>query len=129
MLLALQGTAGCGTREQVTDVAKSYENLQIIGLAYRDATDEWNRPPRSSDELAPFIRKRGGDPAVIFKSPDDDQPYVIHWDIDYRSPNPPVLAYEKIGKDGRRYVSRFRIVLHMTEEEFNKAPLPSGKAP
>jgi len=112
----------------------STQNLRQIGAAYVKALDKLERPPNNVEELKPFL-KEFGDPATILRSPDDGQDYKILWGVDVRTAKGPngvmtVLAYEKDGKDGKRYVLIGRSVNHMTADEFRAAPFPPGhKAP
>jgi hypothetical protein len=127
----LVGVAGCSSKEEHTsEVPISYQNLRTIGQVYMQATKENGSPPQSAAEIIPFIKDKKLDPATVLTSPDDGQPYVIHWGVDYRDSNIfPVLAYEKEGKGGKRYVCQFRLINHMTDDELRQAPFPPGKSP
>ena len=126
-LLALIG--GCGT-EKPKEVPATYQNLQAVSRAYMDYTDKQNRPPSNREELMTLLKERG-DPATLLRSADDNEEFVILWNVDYRNnPNPekgfPVIAYEKTGKNGKRHVLRVRFIVQLTDEEFKNAPFPPG---
>lgn len=99
----------------------SDERLHKIGLAIDAATANLGRPPSNLDELRPFLEEQG-DPDRLVVSPIDGQPYVLLWGIDVRSAGTDtVLAYERFGAGGRRFVLTASTVLPMTDAEFAKA--------
>jgi hypothetical protein len=70
--------------------------------------------------LLPFLQEVG-DPAKLLRSPDDGEEYIICWNRDILNTSGngfPVIAYEKLGKGGERYVGRGRTVEHLTDEAF-----------
>jgi len=138
-LASLVPMAGCGSSAPV--VAKedtSRQNLQRIGVAYSQATAKLNRPPRNMKELiATFDEGPDQVPAAeIIKSPNDGEEYVVVWNVDFpelakaRGNVDVVIAYERRGKDGKRYVLKPPAhVLVMTDEEFKSASFPPGYQP
>jgi hypothetical protein len=101
------------------------ENLTRIGEAYDRATRQLGHPPKTPEQLKPFLTQYG-DPETILRSPHDQLPYVILWGKAIRNTNittmpPPILAYEQQGVNGKRYVLTAMGVMAMTEEEFQKA--------
>lgn len=126
-------SGGCGTDPSKQVVPASKQNLQHISAAYFQATDKVQAPSGPSD-LTPFL-KAMGDPAQILKSPDDGQNYVILWNVDVKKltakdMTTKVLAYEKQGTDGKRWVLLTRDVRQLTDDELRQAPFPPGhKAP
>lgn len=131
--------AGCGSSTPVAgEVDVSRQNLQKIGVAYGRATAQLKRPPEKSDDLLPFLTSdtRPGDPLSVLRSPNDGENYVIVWGVDVRklvmSRNKMrvVIAYEKRGKEGVRYVLRApNHVVKVTDEQFKKASFPPGHRP
>src|SRR4051812_1077733 len=90
----------------------SPQRLHRIGLAINDATASLGRPPANADELRPFLDQ--SEPDVLLRSPDDGQPYVIFWGVDVRAVDPEaVLAYERLGSGGMRYVLTATTVKHL----------------
>lgn len=120
---------GCN-RAAVGKADKTYDKLSQIGEAYMSATDKLNRAPAKIDDLRPHL-ENFGEVAEILRSDNDGEEFVILWGVDHRIHQPyPVTAYEKAGKNGKRYVLRVRHVIEMTDEELSKAPFPAGhKAP
>lgn len=108
------------------------QQLREISSAYVKATDSLGKPPANRAELLQYMGSEAQtDADAAFKSSNDGQEYVILWGVDYRpivanGAAPPVMVYEKIGKNGKRFVARFRNVMQMTDEEFQKAPFPPG---
>ena len=137
--------SGCGGNENVPRVSKSTGHLKDIALGYMKATESLGYPPRNKDELIPFLKRdpEQDDPerptpevdiADLFRSPTDDQDYVILWGVDYREYDVPrrklpVFAYEKTGKDGKREVAQGRYVHTVTDEQLANLPFPNGVQP
>jgi hypothetical protein len=139
IFLACLCALGCGssaTHELRPE--PSLERLKIISRAYIEATRDLEHPPQNVGELMPYL-KGGEDPATILRSPNDGQEYTILWGVDIQAVPPVeatspkafmVLAYEKQGTDGKRWVAGFRKVRQLTDEEFKEMPFPPGhKAP
>jgi hypothetical protein len=141
-LLACCAAAGCGGRHTGKPLDPASQQLRNIGYAYELATMRLDRPPLRRAELLPFLKKEEdpenpaarADPTDIFRSANDGEEFVIHWGLDVRAVNPaghpskvPVLAYEKRGKDGKRFIlQHVRIVRKVTDEELAKLPFPPG---
>lgn len=123
---------GCSPPPPEKQGVDSYQNLMTVIGAYVKATDKNGRPPSKVADIKPFLVDFG-DPDTLLTSPRDGQPYVIVWGIDINKvmerPNVPIVAYEKTGKDGKRYVSRGRMVFDVNEEDFQKMPFPAGHKP
>jgi hypothetical protein len=141
LMLALPFVHGCGSSSQVVNPQedKSAQNLQQIGAAYTQAAGKLGRPPQQASDLHELIKNGPGnpDPESILRSPDDNEPYVIVWGIDFGqlaratgNPSDIVIAYEKRGKNGKRHVLKPpSIVLTMTDEAFRAAKFPPGHTP
>jgi hypothetical protein len=83
------------------------KELSAIAVAYQDAMSQNERPPKSADDIKPFL-KRFGDPEDLLVSPNDNQPYVIVWGVDPTRGGPteyqgmfPIIAYERQGAGGK----------------------------
>ena len=141
-LLACMCGLGCGSSHKVPPANPSAKNLDDILWAYARATTALGYGPRNKDELAPFFKVepdpdepdrpvRSVDVANVYRSPNDDQDYVIDWGFDIREldRNPkywPVIAYEKSGQNGKRYVIQGRYVRLVTDEDLADLPFPEG---
>jgi hypothetical protein len=105
--------------------------LLRIGPAYARATVSLHRPPANREELVPFLGRNGSEETFL-RSPNDGEDFVIIWDVDIRKlpiggKDLPVIAYEKRGQDGKRYVLRGRTdVVQLTDAELRSAVLPPG---
>ncbi len=100
-------------------------NLRKISQAYDVADLKIGHPPRNEEELKRCFQEIGetGDPDPILRSPRDGEPYVILYGpaLD-SSARDVILAYEKNGADGKRYVLTLaRRVQVMTDSEFAAA--------
>jgi hypothetical protein len=129
-------------------------NLNTIGRAYAIATEELRHPPRNKEEFLPYLkatlaeetlakeRAEADEPAAagdvrkvedVMRSESDGEEFVIHWGVDCRGQRgltAPVLAYEKSGKDGRRYVLQgVRGPYLVKNEKFAELPFPPGFNP
>jgi hypothetical protein len=113
---------------------KTHENLMHVGTAYQQFCSENKRAPAGPADLEPKL-KEFGDPKEILASPRDGQPFVVCWNVDLSKPVPwaktfPVLAYEKIGAGGKRWVlTTLRSVEETDAAAFAKAEFPPGQAP
>jgi hypothetical protein len=149
-VLVCLGGVGCGGSKPVVKTPAASTQLWRIANAYVKATDNNGSPPQSKEDLMPYLlnpKERGPDdpepaeekpdPADFFKSIGDGEDFVILWGVDYRNynlsdsqNNSPVIAYEKYGENGKRWVMRFRKVGIMTNEDLAMLPFPPGqKAP
>jgi hypothetical protein len=127
-LVMLSLSAGCRAQPEA-EVSGPRKSLRAINTAYMRATDKLNRGPANLNELLPYLKEQG-EPEQLLRSTDDGQEFVILWGVDHRAAGAgkkaPVIAYEKTGQGGKRYVLCARAVLHMTDEEFRQASFPPG---
>jgi hypothetical protein len=135
-LFGLLGVAGCGTTgTPVEDRADPVrKQLEAIGVAYVHATSRLRHPPNNKQELLPALQEHG-DPAKLLVSPNDGQEFVIVWGVDLKQIKAlgdavPIIAFEKDGKDGMRYVLRGRSdIVQMTAGQLKGAVFPSDYTP
>ena len=112
------------------------ERLMKIHVAYMRFSADQKRPPQNVDELKPFLAELGNADDIL-RSPRDGQPFVVCWGVDMTQPpasaakSMPVVAYEKQGVNGRRYVltAPFRKVEVLSDQEFRQASFPRDTAP
>lgn len=132
---------GCGSGETASPVTPSSKHLSAIGAAYAQATTALDRGPQSKDELMPYLQQEPDpddpdkpvqniDIDQVFRSPNDDQDYVILWGVDLREypgrRQAPVIAYEKQGKDGKRVVLQGRWAHTVSDDRLADLPFPMG---
>ena len=131
-LLALTCGPGCGNSVEETKVKGQVgQNLETLSKAYAAATEKNGRPPSGPDELKPFLPPNA-EPDAVFRSARDGQPFVILWGADPRTGmdlKPLVIAYEKDGKGGSRFVYTAMGIMQMTNEDFAQANFPAGRKP
>jgi hypothetical protein len=94
-------------------LTKAEKALTSVAMAFTDATGQLGHPPKSAEELKPFL-KPFGDPEELLVSPNDGKPYVVVWGAnptggptDYKGMFP-ILAYEQQGASGKRAVTDIR---------------------
>jgi hypothetical protein len=128
MLLLGFGAVGCGKREVVNNGPDGMYNLQSIAKAYT-VTAIRVGPPTRVEDIMPVL-KEIGDPQELLRSPRDGKPHIIVWGIDVGHPmtgrsSMPILAYEQVGKDGKRQaIDLTKKVTEYTAEEFARLKLP-----
>jgi hypothetical protein len=137
--LLLASTAGCGSPAAVVvQDDKSAQHLQQIGAAYTQASVKLDRAPRDANDLKEILKSGPGnpDPETVLRSPDDNEPYVVVWNVNFmevakaRGNVDVILAYEQKGKNGKRHVLKPPAqILVMTDEEFRGAAFPPGHVP
>jgi len=113
MALGLSGCSGCGSQVNVIPLSPAEKELMWIAMAYQDAFSQHERPPKSADDIKPFL-KRFGDVEDLLVSPNDSQPYVVVWGAN-PSGGPteyqgmfPIIAYERQGAGGKLAVVDIR---------------------
>lgn len=137
--LLLVSVVGCRSSSNPVAVhnEKSADNLRQIGAAYSTASFQLKRPPSNVEELKDIMKKSGNaDPAATLRSPDDNENYVIVWNVNFmeiaksRGNVDVIVAYELKGKNGKRNVLKLPAqVLAMNDEQFRTAAFPPGHTP
>ena len=132
LLVAVAGPVGCSKEVRVeVKLEPAHENLMKIGSAYIQFNAKNKRPPKSVEEIKPLLKEFGSIDRLL-RSPRDGEPYVICWGVDLLVPakwarSTPILAYEKRGAEGTRYVlTTLRSVQQMSDEQFEQASFPPG---
>ena len=133
LLLAVAGPAACSKEVRVeAKLDPAHEHLMRIGSAYIQFNTNNHRPPQSVGDLKPFLKEFGSIEELL-RSPRDGQPFVICWGVDLLVPptwakSTPILAYEKRGAEGERYIlTTLRSVEQLSEEQFQQASFPPGQ--
>jgi hypothetical protein len=105
--------------------------LYTFGKAYIQASAQLNRGPKNYSEIKSLLPSDAT--TDLLRSPNDGEEFVILWGVDFNKLPPLgadpfyVGAYEKNGKNGKRYVLRFPIgVVSMTDAELKAANFPPG---
>jgi len=124
---------GCSSKPGDRPLSETEERLYTLGKAYIQASAKLNRGPKDFSEIQTFLPSDSS--SDLLRSPSDGQEFVILWGVDFNKlpagANPYYIgAYEKTGKDGKRYVLRFPIgVITMTDDELKAANFPPGHKP
>jgi hypothetical protein len=133
-LAALSVTlVGCSGPRGGNDTSETAQRLKQLRLHYVNyMAQHQGRPPANEKEFQDYVSKlppaqQGAGPAgnatAVLISPRDNQPFVVNWGFNPQAPirprsgpppatqggSPPkllepVLAYERTGQDGKRYV-------------------------
>jgi len=133
--LAFHGCSNSSTPLIVeTPLDPTHEKLLRIGMAYTRFSTSQKRPPKEWSDLKPILAEteNADEP---WRSARDGQPLVICWGVDLGkwkswAKSTPVLAYEKQGVDGNRYVlTTLRSVELLSDSDFHAASFPPGHDP
>ena len=132
VFLAVIPVPGCsGSAERTKAQGEVGENLSTLAKAYLAATEKNGRAPSGPEELKPFLPPNA-DQEAVFRSARDGQPFEILWGADPRTGmdlKPLVIAYEKDGSGGNRFVYTAMGVMQMADEDFAQANFPAGRKP
>lgn len=117
--------AGCSRGPERALPSTAQDNLRVIGLVYHQASLKNGHAPRDAEELKPAMQRFKYSEGILV-SPNDGQPYTICWGVNVLQPGaggtPPVLAYESVGVDGKKYVMNGMLtVKQMSDEELQQA--------
>src|SRR5262245_31848175 len=119
-VLAGAGCSASRSQRALQELTEA-ENLTKIERAFDRAFQQQEQPPADAEQLKPFLRQFG-DPEVLLRSPHDGEPYVIYWGVNFRKASfespATIIAHEKRGVNGKRYVLTVMGVRSMTDEEF-----------
>ncbi len=118
---------GCGTEQHVE--SESEAHLKKLAVGYGRYIRKYGKTPRNGKALKDFLKtlKKEKSAALIvdnveklFHSPRDNQPYVVNYGLKQQGiPNPhrpPIIAYEKQGKKGKRLVAFITTEVREVEE-------------
>ncbi len=118
-LALLCAIAGCGNPGR-TNKQEEESSLKPLAKFYGDFVNQHRgKPPADEDEFKTFLKEASNtnllkaefqitDIDKLFISPRDNQPYVIYYKTISQSQGPggaPVVAYEKTGVNGKRFVA------------------------
>lgn len=101
--------------------------LDKIGGAYIRGTP----PPKTKADLL-AIFKISNFPKELLISPNDGQEFIIVYDVELKGlkvgdAQLPVVAFEKSGKDGKRYVLRgMNTIVQLTDDQLKSSVFPAG---
>ncbi len=137
LLLLTISFAGCGGGEPIVvaqPIDKTRGNLMSLSSAYHQYCTANGKGPASAKELQPLLGK-DVDADDTLKSGRDNQPFIVHWGVDLNqdpawAKSAGVLAYEKQGANGKRWVLfTMGNTEEMSEAELKAAGFPPGKSP
>jgi hypothetical protein len=156
-VLGCLATVGCGSKPVGKLPDPTDSRLKTLGSAYALATDNLGHAPRSKEDLLQGLKtlkenlqaaaedaegekadkaQVTWEPADILRSANDNEEFVVIYGVDYhdynvsRTPRDlPVIAHEKTGKEGKRYVLQIRYVRLVPDEDFPNLKFPPGYRP
>ena len=133
-LVVVLVSSGCGPSKQTVQLES---NIKAITVAYgRYFQSNRGQPPANEEDLRAFVAKMPADqlgvkdPATMWTSSRDKQPYVVVYGANPNPPGPsgPVVVYESKGVSGRRYIgTSLGNTEEVTEERFREL-VPSASA-
>jgi hypothetical protein len=130
----VMGLPGCSSSERFEEEPVK-AHLRQIARAHASIVSYSNRPIKDMDEMRASINDLhlldlGAPPEEAMVSPRDHQPFEILLGAGPSEPGDAILAYEKEGVDGKRWVVTVGSELKMlTNEEFSKAKFVKDQKP
>ena len=141
LLLAALGVAAGGCGPKVTPVEREpegREEMRRLVSLYSTYRSTNNGPPANADQLKAWAKKQGGaklkemaetdDLDKIFVSPRDHQPFVV-LPMNTATARGPmiVIAYEKQGLNGQRYVASAQGSIFEADDARFRELVPNAK--
>ena len=119
--------AGCGSGDKPSTITTDPTIIALdkLGGAYIRGT------PKTKAELL-SIFKSCNHPKELLISPSDGQEFIIVYSVELKGlkvtgAQLPIVAFEKTGKDGKRYALRgMNTVVQLTEAELKSSVFPEG---
>ncbi len=132
--LAFASLMGCQAKSDMFEEEPIKANLRQINKAYWTHLGYHDVPPKPENlrqDVQGLHALDMGRPAdEAFVSPRDQQPLVIIYGADKTTPAHAILAYEKQGVDGTRWVvTMSQDIKELKNEEFAKAIFAKGHKP
>jgi hypothetical protein len=131
LLVALVAAlAGCSRTPSVAGKPE-ISHLRPLTVLYASAASALHHPPQNEAEFKKYIASQKGklldvlkveNPDAIFISERDEQPYVVNYVTSPGGKIPDVVAYEKVGVNGKQMVGfATGVVVDMDEAQFREA--------
>ncbi|MCY2969667.1 MAG: hypothetical protein NTZ30_03240 [Planctomycetota bacterium] len=128
-ILPIVMLVGCGSGDKPSAITTdpTIISLDKLGGAYIRGTP----PPKTKAELL-AIFKSCNHPKELLISPSDGQEFIIVYGVELKGlkvtgAQLPIVAFEKTGKDGKRYALRgMNTVVQLTEAELKSSVFPEG---
>jgi hypothetical protein len=104
---------GCGASRGAPQAKPQAARMNVLARMYASATGKLGRPPQNEAELKKFLAGERAkleaahvsSPDELFVSENDGAPLVIRYGPRPAGPGRDVIAYEKVGVDGKRFVA------------------------
>lgn len=127
----LSATSGCSDKPKGPPENKAADHLRKIAQSF-DLALYKGGAPKNAEEIKPFLKllSKDEEPDDLLSSPNDNEPYVIMWgvNLERQTDTAAILAHEKKGADGKRYVINVaRIVSQMSDADFAAANFAKGR--
>jgi len=128
-ILSIVMLVGCGSGDKPSAITTDPTIIALdkLGGAYIRGTP----PPKTKAELL-AIFKSCNHPKELLISPSDGQEFIIVYGVELKGlkvtgAQLPIVAFEKSGKDGKRYALRgMNTVVQLTEAELKSSVFPEG---
>ena len=133
LTLSCLALAGCSAEERFEEEPIKAHLRQInkaywTHLGYHDVPPKPENLRQDVEGLHALDMGAPADQALV--SPRDKQPFVIVYGADKTTPADAILAYEKVGAEGTRWVvTMSQDIKEMPNDEFKKATFPKGHEP
>lgn len=128
-ILPIVMLVGCGSGDKPSSITTDPTIIALdkLGGAYIRGTP----PPKTKAELL-AIFKSCNHPKELLISPSDGQEFIIVYSVELKGlkvtgAQLPIVAFEKTGKDGKRYALRgMNTVVQLSEAELKSSVFPEG---
>lgn len=128
-ILPIVMLVGCGSGDKPSAITTDPTIIALdkLGGAYIRGTP----PPKTKAELL-AIFKSCNHPKELLISPSDGQEFIIVYSVELKGlkvtgAQLPIVAFEKTGKDGKRYALRgMNTVVQLSEAELKSSVFPEG---
>lgn len=135
VLFAILAIAGC--TQKAPPPTQQEIHLKALAVCYgKYLASHRGQTPRTEAEFKAFVEQlpreqipgASTDLESLFVSPRDNEPYVVRYNLKQTTfgPSAPVVAYEKTGVEGKRYVANLLGAVEEVDEARFKQLVPDS---
>lgn len=130
-VLGVLAALGCHEDGKTPPPPTDTNMLRGIIRYYAAAAGELGRPPQKMEELKSILAPLTSEPDKYLRSTRDGEEFVVVWGLHlHQLPLDTIVAYERTGVDGKRFVVNLDgVVREVAADEFAKLKFPKGHTP